>query len=204
MTGKIIHISVKEGDRFNKDQVLIEFDCGMQKAQLEKAMANLNAAKSTHKSNLRLREFNSIGQLELDLSTAEINKANADVAVVNAEVNYCSVTAPYDGRVARLHVYTHNSVAVNQPLIEILDDRILEIRMYAPAAWLGWIKSGTEFQLYVDETGQTYTAKVSRLGARVDPTSHSFDIVGVLESGQQGLLAGMSGTATFTKPDGNK
>ena len=203
MTGRITHIAVKEGGSFTKDQVLITFDCSMQKAKLKKAMASLDAAKSTHDANLRLREFDSIGQLELDLSNAEINKASADVSVATAEVSHCSVTAPYSGRVAKLNIHTHDSVAVNKPLIEILDDSILEIRMYAPASWLAWIKPGTEFQLHVDETNQSYMAKITRLGARVDPTSHSFDMVGVLVSDQERLLAGMSGTATFTEPHRN-
>jgi hypothetical protein len=45
----------------------------------------------------------------------------------------------------------------------------------------------------VDETGKTYGAQVSRLGARVDPVSQSIKVTAVIEGRPAELMAGMSG-----------
>jgi hypothetical protein len=53
----------------------------------------------------------------------------------------------------------------------------------------------------MDETGKTYQASVTRLGARVDAASQSLEIAAVIEGEHPELLAGMSGLARFDVPD---
>ena len=43
-----------------------------------------------------------------------------------------------------------NTPHAGQPIIEVVDDRALEVEMTVPAALLGWLKPGTPFQLRVD------------------------------------------------------
>ena len=68
------------------------------------------------------------------------------------------------------------------------------------SAWLSWLKPGYVFQITVGETEKTYSAKITRLGGRVDPVSQSIKVIGEITGDAPELMAGMSGRATITAP----
>ncbi|MGB5305155.1 MAG: efflux RND transporter periplasmic adaptor subunit [Gammaproteobacteria bacterium] len=200
MAGRITKINGREGDSFRKGEKLIEFDCTIQHSQLKKSRAKLLGAQKTHESNLRLREYDSVSELEIGLSAAEVQSAQADVEIIKAKLMRCNIHAPFDGRIVELHAHPYESVSEHQPLMGILDDSRLEVQLYIPSWWLTWVKNDTVFEIAVDETGKTYTARVTRLGARVDSASQSLAITAIINSEHKDLLSGMSGTAIFEIP----
>ena len=62
-----------------------------------------------------------------------------------------------------------------------------------PSGWLRWLKSGYRFRVGIDETGKSYPAHVTRLGARVDPVSQSVKVTATIDGRFTELVAGMSG-----------
>ena len=88
-----------------------------------------------------------------------------------------------------------------QPLLRVLDDRTLEIRINAPSEWLRWLRPGADFELAIDETGSRHAARLERVNARVDAASQTVELIARFADPQPaGLLAGMSGTASFAAP----
>lgn len=197
---KIDRLPVVEGGRFKAGEHLIDFDCSLQQAQAGKARATLAAAQKVFAANRRLDELHSIGQVELDVSEAEVAKARADVAANEALMSKCTVSAPFAGRVAEQKVREQQYVQPGQPLLEILDDSSLELEFIVPSRWLVWLKPGQAFHVAIDETGRTYPAKVQRIGARVDPVSQSVKLSAVVDGRFPELMAGMSGKVLMTPP----
>jgi membrane fusion protein, multidrug efflux system len=201
MAGRITKINVREGERFKKGARLISFDCEIQGNYLKKSQAKLLAAEKSHQSNLLLKDYQSIGDLDIELSATEVKITKADVAVIKSKLKRCRINAPFDGRVIELMAHAHESVAEHQPLISILDDRNLEVQLYIPSWWLSWLEAGEKFSIRIDETGKSYSASVIRLGARVDAASQSIEITASIPGKNPELLAGMSGVASFDIPD---
>jgi len=200
MPGRITDITVREGQRFEEGQKLVSFDCDIQRSYLEKARTKLLAAQKTHESNLQLRDYESIGKLDVELSAADVKIASADVNIIKSKLKRCHIEAPFSGRVVELLAHPYESVKEHQPLISILDDRNLEVQLYIPSWWLSWLKTGDSFSIMVDETGKTYKAKVQQLGAQVDAASQSLAITATINGSHPELLAGMSGVARFNIP----
>ncbi len=201
IAGKIRKINVKNGDTFRKGKRLIEFDCDIQNAQLLRAKADLLAAKKTHEGNLRLKEYNSVSETEVAVSAAGVDKSKAIVSLEAARSRMCKIDAPFNGRVIKRIARPFESVTQGQPLIEILDDSQLKVELYVPSRWLLWLKADTRFSIHIDETGKTYPAHVSIIGARVDAVSQSIEITAEIEGDHPELLAGMSGEARFNIPE---
>jgi RND family efflux transporter MFP subunit len=199
---KINRISVAEGGRFSVGQTLVSFDCSLQQAQLQKAKAAQTAADRMFSANKRLAELNSIGKVELEVSEAEANKARAEVSLMNISLEKCHVAAPFSGRVAEQRVREQQFVQPGQPLLDILDDSVLELEFIVPSKWLVWLKPNLAFQVAIDETGKTYPAKVQRIGARVDPVSQSVKVSAVIDGKFNELMAGMSGKVLMVLPGG--
>ena len=199
---KVSNLPVPEGGAFRAGQLLVQFDCSIQKAQLDKAQAELEGAEQTLQSNLRLEQLNSVGQLELDLSKSATNKAKAEVGANKAVLAKCQVAAPFAGRVAEQKVREQQFVQPGQALLDILDDSVLELEFLVPSVWLRWLKVGGAFEVQIDETRKTYPARFTRIGARVDPVSQSVKVAAAIHGKFPELMAGMSGKVQIAQPDG--
>ncbi len=193
-------MEVDIGDHFEQGDVLIEFDCENLLAEQRKARAELNEADSIHQVNTKLQKFKSIGDLEVAVSAARLERAQAEESLWQVRLKKCEIKAPFSGRVLSRQASPYQHIAPGQPLLEIIDTVNLSLQLFIPSDWLSWVKPGLTFTVVIDETGKKYPARVSVVGAKVDPVSQTIEVRGKIKGEHSELLAGMSGTAKFTTP----
>ncbi|MCD1638522.1 efflux RND transporter periplasmic adaptor subunit [Pseudomonas stutzeri] len=199
LAGRIVEMPFAEGQAFQKGDVLVRFDCSAYQAQLNAAQAAVRAAREELAHKKQLASLNSVGRFEVNLAEARRAQADAEAQVYQVQVRRCSVNAPFNGLVVERKVQPHESVAGGTPLLEVVDNRSLEIHLLVPSRWLGEIAPGQSFSFVPDETGEPLQAEVKRLGARIDEGSQTLLLIGELPAAADGLLAGMSGTARFAE-----
>lgn len=197
LAGRITEMPFAEGQHFRKDEVLVRFDCAAYQAQLRAVEAAARAATEELAHQRRLAALNSVGHFEVNLAEARLAQAEAEVQGYRVQVKRCSVIAPFDGQVVQRRVQPHESVAAGTPVLEVVDNRTLEIHLLVPSRWLATLKPGQHFIFVPDETGQPLQAQVKRLGARIDEGSQTLLLIATLPADAEGLMAGMSGTAQF-------
>ncbi len=200
LPGRVTEIPFAEGQSFSKGDVLVRFDCSAYQAQANASGAAVRAAREELRNKQQLAALNSVGRFEVALAEARQAQAQAESQVYQVQVQRCQVKAPFDGQVVARRVQAHESVASGAPLLEIVDNRSLEIHLLVPSRWLGKLKPEQTFSFVPDETGQPINAVVKRLGARIDEGSQTLLLIGSLPASTPGLLAGMSGTAHFAEP----
>lgn len=194
----VISAPFLEGMSFKKGDILIKFDCSKQRAELKAAKASANAAWIEHSTKKKLLKHQAVGKKEVQLAGARAAEANARLEVHKVNNLHCKIAAPFSGRVVELNAKKHELPSREQPLLTILNDGSLILEMVVPSKWLTWIKIGTPFNFFIDETQQTISASISRMGAEIDPVSQTISIVGKLNAKGTLVLSGMSGTAVFS------
>lgn len=197
LAGRITEMPYAEGQAFKKGEVLVRFDCSAYQAQLNAANAATRAAREELKNKQQLAALNSVGRFEVALAEVRQAQSQAEAQVYQVQVQRCQVKAPFDGQVVSRRVQPHESVPSGAPLLEVVDNRTLEIHLLVPSRWLGGLKPGEPFEFVPDETGKPLKATVKRLGARIDEGSQTLLLIGALPEDAPGLLAGMSGSARF-------
>jgi multidrug resistance efflux pump len=120
--------------------------------------------------------------------------AKADASLAQAMVERCVIKAPFSGRVVERKVNRYEYVAEGTPLIEIIDDKNLEVEMILPSSSLVWLKIGHPFSLHVEELGKIFQGKIERIVSKVDPVSQSLKLYGSIDVNVEHLYPGMSGT----------
>ncbi|MDO5675224.1 MAG: efflux RND transporter periplasmic adaptor subunit [bacterium] len=195
--GTISKIHVKESERFKAGQPLVSFDCRELAAERAVAQAELSLHNTTNKANAELYAEKVIGSLEKNLSQAKVGEANAKIKAVSAKMANCSIAAPFDGQVVELQAKAHETLQPGAPIMLIQNSRDLEAHVHVPSTWLAWLKPGATFQTQIEETGSTYQAEVTSVGARVDPVSRTVKIYAKIPGDHPALLPGMSGYAEF-------
>jgi RND family efflux transporter MFP subunit len=199
LAAKISQLKVAEGSSFSKGQLLVSFNCAEQQAQLKKAKAVEQGAEKKFSVNSRLAELNSVSVLELDLTKAELLKAKADISIMAAILKKCTIHAPFSGRVAEQYAERYQYIKAGEPILDIIDDKNLTLTLLVPSSWLVWLKKGLGFTVFLEEVQREYPAKVTLLGARIDPVSQLIKITAEIDGKFNELLAGMSGRAIFNK-----
>jgi RND family efflux transporter MFP subunit len=198
MVGRISQLKIRDGQRFAAGQVLVAFNCSLEEAQLSKARATLEKKRKTHEVNQKLKKLNSISILQLDVSRAEEDEAKADVRVTQAMLGRCTIKAPFSGKVVEVTARAYQSVRPGDPLLEIINEKDLEIEFIAPSKALPQLKPGNTFKVTLDETAKAYKAEIIRLGGRVDPVSQTIKVYGRITDNSVELLPGMSGAIELT------
>jgi len=198
INARVLETPVRTGDYFNKDDVLLRFDCERQNAEASAALAAYKAAKSIYKTNVELKSYGAAGDYEVGVSKAEMQSALAHSDAIAARTKDCEINAPFDGRVAELAINANETSAPNQPLLKIVGNGDFELHLIVPSNWLAWLEIGNTFNFSVDETGKQHTASVAKIGAEVDAVSRTVPVIAHFEQLPNAVLPGMSGTAFFT------
>lgn len=200
LAAKIDKFEFREGESFKTGQVLITFDCKTQQAQYQKSKASMMIAERNYQANKKLLDLGSVGRIEYENSQSEYLKAKADSDELGALVAKCKIIAPFNGRVAEQKVRSQQFVQPGQPLLDILDNSALELEFIVPSKWSTWLVNGYDFQVKVDETGKSYPAKISRVGARIDPVSQTYKVAAIVNGEFADLTPGMSGVVEIKPP----
>lgn len=196
-TASVDALPIKEGSYFRAGDILLVLDCRVQKAELEKSVAQSQASDIALKSALKLKSYGSISEYELVKARAEAAMVKADVDKLSAIVDKCVIKAPFNGAVSELRVHTHETVKPGDALMKIVNTDHTIIELEVPSDWLQWLHINSEFNVHVNEINKTISAKIVRINPEIEPVSQTVKIVGEIGSATDRLLPGMSGQASF-------
>ncbi|MTD26216.1 efflux RND transporter periplasmic adaptor subunit [Erwinia sp. J316] len=200
LNAKITEMPFREGEAFNKGDLLVKFDCSAYQAQLSASQAAMRAAQQEVSQNRQLAAMKSVGRNAVALSEARLAQAAAESQVYQIQTSRCRVIAPFSGQVVSRKAQVSEYLAQGAPLLEIVDNRHLEINLLVPSSWLASLKPKQTFTFTPDETGTELQAEIVRVGARIDESSQTLVLIGRVTQADSGLIAGMSGSARFTDP----
>jgi RND family efflux transporter MFP subunit len=197
MAGQLVEFPAADGDGIREGQLLARFNCAQQEAVLARAQAELTKRQDLLKTQQALKSLNVYSKAEYATAQNDVGVAKADMAVAQTAVDNCVIKAPFSGRVAATSVRNHQFVQAGAPLLDLVDERDLELEFIVPSPWLAWLKPGAAARVQISETGQRYLVNVTRISGKVDAASQTIKIYGRIEGDTGALLPGMSGTAQF-------
>lgn len=200
LSEKILKLPFRDGQKFKKGDVLVIFDCGVQEAQLNKSKAELSIAERNATTKEKLLKLGAVGRVEYENSLSEFQKVKAQVSEIEVILSRCVTRAPYHGHVVEQRVHPQQFVSAGQPLLEIIDNSALELEFIVPSKWSSWLSENNQFNIHMDETNKDYPAKVTQVGARIDPISQTIKVRAAIQGGFLDLRPGMSGTVNIEVP----
>ncbi|MEZ5816452.1 MAG: efflux RND transporter periplasmic adaptor subunit [Hyphomicrobiaceae bacterium] len=194
---RVQRLHAREAEAFKKGDVLVTFDCERLRAEFAAAEAAAREMELSLKSQSYLDTRGAVGKLEVEISRARFDKAQAEAAGIAARLKLCTVVAPFDGRIAELKINENEVPANGQPFISLVDETSFEIDLIVTSTAIRSIEIGTKFTFTIDETGRTYSASILRIGAAVDPVSQSVKVIAGFTETDSKIIAGMSGVAVI-------
>ena len=190
MAAVVTRVNALEGATVKAGQVLAQLDADDTRARLQQAQQQSNAAKAQVELAKRQRDNNrALVEKGFISSTALVSSdSNYATALANYEaalaaqqiakrgLEDAALRAPFSGVVTQRHVKAGERVAVNAPVVDIVDVSQLEVEVLLPIAASSGLKTGQTATLNLESQPQPITAKVARINPSIDAGSRSVRI----------------------------
>ena len=200
MSAAVAVLHAEQGRRYKRGDVLVEFDCSVERAMLEEARIAHRLAKFDYNAKRREAENREVAREQAELAGLRAEAALAALNRARASAKYCTITAPFDALAIKVFVAEHEQVEALKPVVEVAEDAALRLHLLLPWDWLSWLSLGHEFDVRV--AGHDYRARLERLAPEADALDQSVAAVARILDADEKLLIGMSGVARFAAPDG--
>jgi membrane fusion protein (multidrug efflux system) len=197
VSGRISQLNFKDGDRVRKGQLLVQLDDQLQLAQIQQSQAELSIALANHKRNQELVEQNFVSKRSLDESSANLEVAQAKLALSKAAAARLKVLAPFDGitgiRTANVGDYLKDGADVVN--MEDIDAVFVDFRL--PERFQNKVKKGQTAVVNLDALpGQKFTAYVNAVDPLIDTNGRSVGVRACIDNRQMRLRPGMFARVT--------
>lgn len=192
ISGLIESITVEEGDRVRKGQVLAVIDAKRQQYDLDRSEAEVKIIEQelnrlNKMSNKEFISADSLAKLEYNLQAAIAKKDLAELQVKESRV-----ISPIDGVIAKRYVKAGNMAKEFGDLFYIVNQDELHGIVHLPEQQLTSLKLGQEAQIFSNQqSNQTIDAKVLRISPIVDPQSGTFKVTLAVPNENARLKTGM-------------
>ena len=190
MAAVVTRVNALEGATVKAGQVLAQLDADDTRARLQQAQQQSNAAKAQVELAKRQRDNNrALVEKGFISSTALVSSdSNYATALANYEaalaaqqiakrgLEDAALRTPFSGVITQRHVKAGERVAVNAPVVDIVDVSQLEVEVLLPIAASSGLKTGQTATLNLESQPQPITAKVARINPSIDAGSRSVRI----------------------------
>lgn len=121
VAGRIKQLGFTDGQRVRKGQVLVQLDDVLQRAEIKQARAQVSIAQANLKRNQELVAQNFVAQRVLEETAANVQVAEAQLALSCARLSRMAILAPFDGTVGIRNVNIGDFVKDGADLINLED-----------------------------------------------------------------------------------
>ncbi|MGH9713474.1 MAG: efflux RND transporter periplasmic adaptor subunit [Candidatus Acidiferrales bacterium] len=220
--GVVSEILKDEGSGVRAGDILARLDDRSVTAELQKAQADLRVAQNnvsyqeaevkakaaSYRRQQQLREYGLSSQADLehaefdakgsefDLASwkANLDKSQAEVRRLEAELDKTKIRAPFSGMVAHRYIRMGQGVSKSDRCFRVSQLSPLLVQFQVPAATARRPVFGAPVSLsLVDDPKRELSAKIVNVGPTVDPSSDSYNVTARLTGpGISDLRPGMS------------
>lgn len=192
ISGRITQLNFTDGQRVRKGQLLVQFDDQLQLAQVQQSLAELSIAQANQKRNQELVAQNFISQRSLDESAANLQVAQAKLALARATAARLKILAPFDGIAGIRLVNVGDYLKDGADIVNIEDIEAIYVDFRLPEQYQAKVKRGQTVVLDMDALpGRKYTAQIQAIDPLIDANGRSVSVRACIDNRQLQLRPGM-------------
>jgi len=189
--GRLTEVRVREGDRVQARDVLVRYDDRILRAELDKASATLGQAELDHQRARQLKEKGFVSEDAVSRAATALEIARAQVRLLQVRVQHMTLTAPFDGVVARRLVEPGNVTPQHTHLLSIIDPSQLVTDVNVSELVMPYVSVGDRAQVRIDALGEAlHPGKILRVHPAIDPATRTGRIEVALTPVPKGARAG--------------
>lgn len=181
VSGYVKSINVDKGDRVKKGQLIATLEAPDIDQQIAAAEADLAVKQTIEKRDAALVQPKIISQTEMDVAEANVKVARAALARLQAERDYTTIRAPFDGVITARYVdpgalvpAATGSTQAALPVVDLADRDRMRVYVYLSQQDAAYVHEEDPAKVVVDGVARPpIDARVSRLSNALDPRTRT-------------------------------
>lgn len=192
VSGRITQLNFRDGERVRKGQLLVQFDDQLPLAQVKQSQAELSIAQANHKRNQELQAQNFISQRTVDESAANLEVAQAKLALAQAMAARLKIVAPFDGIAGIRNVNVGDYLKDGTDIVNLEDIDTVFVDYRLPERFQTQVRRGQKAQIELDALpGRRFEARVEAVDPLIDANGRSIGVRASITNKQLLLRPGM-------------
>lgn len=192
VSGRVSRLNFRDGDRVRRGQLLVQLDDQLPQAQVKQSEAELSIARANHKRNQELLSQNFISQRTVDESAANLDVAQAKLALAQATAARLRIVAPFDGIAGIRAVNVGDYLKDGTDMVNVEDIDVVYVDYRLPERFQTQVKKGQKAVVEIDALpGRTFDAQIQAIDPLIDANGRSIAVRATIDNRQQLLRPGM-------------
>lgn len=178
VSGEISRLTIKEGDRVKKGDVLAVIDPTDFKLEVDNARARYTVVDSQYKRSKPLVEKGLLAKSQFDEIAANRQIAYSELELAKLRLSFTELKAPVDGIISRISVDQFENIQVGQQVVNIHSLESVEVHIQLPDRL--FTNQPEQEQLSKVEavvkvpSGNEYPASIKEFTTEPDPSTGTF------------------------------
>jgi len=189
VSGRIQHISFKEGQTVAKGAVLVQVDSDILKAQKAQLSVEENLAEKDEARKRSLYQSKGISLQEYEVSQSALADAKAKLDLLNVQISKATIRAPFSGKIGLRHVSEGAFISSSTLITSIVQENPVKIEFSVPEKYARNVKIGQVIQFQTDGDTRSYSGKVYAFEPRINEGTRMMTVRASLPN-PDGLIAG--------------
>ena len=190
--GTVREVLFRSGEKVELDQPLLQMDSQVEQASLATAEAELGLARVEFERGRSLVSRSNISKSEFDRLAAELQKASASVAQLQAQLAKKRILAPFAGTIGIRQVDVGDYLAPGTTIATLQDLSRLYVDFFLPEQAVPQLAIGERVRFSVAAyPGEVFEGEIAALNPKVEDTTRNVQVRAMLDNPDDKLLPGM-------------
>ncbi len=183
ISGRLIYLNIPDGAFVTAGTLLAKINDAELQAQLEQQNAQLDLAVKTEQRLKTLLSVNGVNQSEYDIALNQLNSINANIKVLNAQIEKTMIKAPFSGKLG-LRLVSVGAFVNTQTLIGTLQqvDKI-KIDFTVPETYSNLISVGNKINVQLIGIDEKQVATITAVEPQINLDTRNIKVRAKLNNG---------------------
>lgn len=174
--GTVTAILVREGQKVQSGQLLIQLDDSSIKNSMNELNTQLSLAKTTFERQERLWNQKIGSEMQYLQAKAQKESLENNLSSLRTQARKMRITAPFNGIVDEIFPRLGELTNPQMPAVRLLNLDNVYVEAEVTETFLPIIKEGTETEVHFASINKDINSKISQVGNFINPANRSFKI----------------------------
>ena len=176
VAGRVIKLTVKEGQSVRSGQLIAKLDMEQVNKQLAELEKSLELANTVYERQSRLWKQNIGSEIQyLEAKNAK-ERLEKSLETIKFQLTKSEVYAPISGVVENVIIQGGEVAVPGQPIVQILNTNKLKVAVDVPENYLTSVRNGELVTIQFPALNEEIQARVSMIGRTIDPANRTFKV----------------------------
>ncbi len=190
VSGRITQINFKEGGLVSKGSLIIKLFDGDLQAQFKKLKLQEELAIKNEKRLNELLGINAVSQQEYDLALNQLHTIQADMELLQANIQKTEIRAPFSGRAGLRNVSVGAFVSTSTIITTLQQLQPVRIDFSIPEKYIQLLDQKKEIQFTTDGSDDVLSAPIYAVDPAIDANTRSINIRAMFPNKKMELFPG--------------